>query len=306
MTQSRSTLVDSENPGFYHLFNRCVRRAWLCGLDPLTERSYEHRRAWVEERITSLSRIFAVEVFSYVVMSNHYHIVVRLDPKAPQGWSDETVARRWVSLSTAKGEPHTDERIRLLLGDQSRLKECRDRLGSLSWYMRYINEPVARRANREDECTGRFWEGRFVSIALLDDDAVISGMVYVDLNPVRAGISKDPIDSEFTSVRKRARANSKCKSLGALVSGLVGAHFELPITINRYLELVKWTAQRTTQDPSCSTTDDWCIAVNAHARRNRRAFGSRENLYALAHRLGQQWVKGCGQAVRRSLLWQAQ
>ena len=310
MTYARSTLVDSENPGFYHLVSRCVRRAWLCGLDPITSRSYEHRRTWIEERITHLSKIFAVEVFGYAVMSNHYHIVVRLDPNAPQNWSDEDVARRWISISPAKNQSQIDDRVQLMLRDQTRLKECRDRLGSLSWYMRYIKEPIARRANREDNCTGRFWEGRYGSTALLDEDAALSGMVYVDLNPVRAGISIDPVDSRFTSVRKRRVCESKSEYLGPVVSGLTKDRFEFPIQVTRYLKLVEWTARhvhpKSPQQLGCPKTSDWMSAVDSHTRNGRRAIGSIAKLYALAERLGQRWVKGCGQASRaidRPMLW---
>ena len=296
MTYARSSLVDAENPGFYHLVSRCVRRAWLCGFDKTTSRSFEHRREWIEKRIMFLSQIFAVEVFSYSVMSNHYHIVIRLDPKAPQDWSDETVASRWIALRPSKEAIQTQNRIKSLLLDEARLSECRIRLGSLSWYMRYINERMARLANREDGCTGRFWEGRFGSIALLDEPAVMSGMVYVDLNPVRAGINI------FTSVRKRVSAGGRQSTLKAVASGLTQNGCEIAIGEPQYLKLVQATARYvhpdSTQELECPETNGWLSAVGAHARKDRRAFGSLAKLYDLAHRLGQQWVRGCGQTCR--------
>jgi hypothetical protein len=69
--------------------------------------------------------------------------------------------------------------------------------------MRGVNETIARMANKEEGCSGRFWEGRFKSQALLDDAAVLSCMTYVDLNPVRAGMEKDLFESDFTSVQQR-------------------------------------------------------------------------------------------------------
>ena len=69
--------------------------------------------------------------------------------------------------------------------------------------MQYLNQDIARRANREDQCTGRFWEGRFKSQRLIDEGAVIACMAYVELNPVRAGIAVRPELSEFTSIYDR-------------------------------------------------------------------------------------------------------
>src|SRR5688572_24327545 len=109
--------------------------------------------------------------------------------------------------------------------------------------MRCLNEPIARRANREDCCTGRFWEGRYRCQALLDEAAVVSCMVYVDLNPIRAGIAEDLPSSVNTSIARRLKANIPP---GALLRPIAGPEIGRGLSIDalQYIELVEWTGRR--------------------------------------------------------------
>ena len=187
MTYARSILVPSGSPGTYHCVSRCVRRAWLCGDDRESGRTYEHRRQWVEDRIAELADIFAVAIWGYAVMSNHLHVVVEVIPQAAENWPAEEVAARWLKLYSRQDQD-TARRAETLSGNEDRIEVLRDRLCDLSWFMRCLAEPIARRANREDGCKGHFWEARFKCQTLLDETAVLSAMTYVDLNPVRAKI----------------------------------------------------------------------------------------------------------------------
>ena len=140
----RYKLVDPEHPCAYHLASRCVRRAWLCGLDKRTGRDYSHRKRWLIERLLLLARCFAVEIYAYAVMSNHFHIVVHYDPKAYLAWSDEEVARRWVEAFPPKAQGANDaektQARSLLLGDPIRLARARLTLGSLSAFMKHLRK----------------------------------------------------------------------------------------------------------------------------------------------------------------------
>jgi REP element-mobilizing transposase RayT len=181
----------------------------LCGIDKLTGKSYEHRRTWVEKRLLFLSTVFAIDVCAYAVMSNHTHVVLHVNQEAAEKWSDTDVAIRWHKLhhGTLLTQTFTEDVDSLTEAQLNAVKVTlnlyRQRLRDISWFMRELNEPIARRANKEDECTGHFWEGRFKSQALLDEHALAACMVYVDLNPIRANIAKTPETSDHTSIKLR-------------------------------------------------------------------------------------------------------
>ncbi len=214
MTQPRSKVIDLDYTPYYHCISRCVRRAFLCGQDHYSGQSFEHRRQWILDLLAQLTEVFCIDICAYALMSNHYHLVLRVDRKRCLQLSDFEVARRW--LVFYKGCTLTKRFLEggsLLDADKKTLKQLiekwRHRLYNLSWFMKILNERIARRANQEDQCKGKFWECRFKSQALLDETALLSCMAYVDLNPIRAGISQCLEESEFTSIQARLHACSK-------------------------------------------------------------------------------------------------
>ena len=221
MPRPRKELVRPAQTRYYHCISRCVRRAFLCGHDRFTGQSYEHRREWIVERMRLLSTVFAIDVYAYAVMSDHYHLVVHIGDASEL--DTNTVIARWLQLYQG---PLLARRYRG--GDTLSAAEYetvidmatvwRRRLGDLSWFMKCLNEPIARQANLEDQCTGHFWEARFKSQALINDEALVACMAYVDLNPIRAGIARTPETSDFTSVQERAHlcANRADKKPGEL------------------------------------------------------------------------------------------
>jgi len=211
----RRDLIDATEVGVYHCVQRAVRRAWLCGQDPVTGKNFDHRKVWIQDRLAFLAGQFSIDICAMAIMSNHIHLVVRNRPDIAGQWSDAEVARRWWNLfpgrktdddKPADPEPHE---LEMLMADSEQLQERRQRLSSISWLMRCLAEPIARRANREDRCSGRFWEGRFKCQRLLDESAVLACSVYVDLNPIRAGIAETPESSSFTSAFERIQARAE-------------------------------------------------------------------------------------------------
>jgi REP element-mobilizing transposase RayT len=211
----RSKYVQEGQEGVYHCFSRCVRRAFLCGFDALTCRDFSHRKALLVNRLRQIATIFAIEVCAYAVMENHYHSILRTRPDIAACWSDREVAIRWLTLfprhrgiGGAAMSP-AEEHICALVDCPERIAELRQRLSSLSWFMGRLNEFVARAANKEDRVKGRFWESRFKCQALLDEAAMVACMVYVDLNPIRAGLAATPEESNFSSIQERIRTWQK-------------------------------------------------------------------------------------------------
>ena len=228
MAMPRSKYVREGQEGVYHCFSRCVRRAFLCGFDPLTRRDFSHRKAWILSRLKHLSAIFAIEVCAYAILHNHYHLILRIRPDLAAGWSDREVATRWLRLfpknhpSGNTPSPPTEDDIAALVQWPERIAVLRKRLSSLSWFMGRLNEYIARAANKEDDVKGRFWESRFKCQALLDAAAIASCMVYVDLNLIRVGLAATPEESDFTSIQERIRSWQKDSILPPSVSGNSG------------------------------------------------------------------------------------
>jgi REP element-mobilizing transposase RayT len=318
MTYPRLQIVDPATPGFFHCVSRCVRRAFLCGQDAYSGRSYEHRKAWVEERLLELAECFAVGLYAYAVMSNHVHVVLHVDPQAARQWSDDEIAERWVRLFPVRveGEINADacrEKVQRILGDAEHLAELRCRLGSVSWFMRCLNEPIARQANREDGCTGRFWEGRFKCQALLDEQAVLACMAYVDLNPVRAEVAADLATSMHTSIQHRLReveyqdgARAQEKGLHAIAG--IRSEAALSLRVLDYVALVDWSGRVVREGKRGAIATDappalaklglrelqWQSQMLGIESRYWRAVGTVESLVAKARALGQRWLKGGG------------
>ncbi len=272
MPRPRQAQVCRADTPYYHCVSRCVRRAYLCGQDQVTGQCYEHRRSWIQDRLRVLSSLFTIDLCAYAVMSNHYHVVVKLG--SSEQLSDTEVMARWLTLF--KG-PLLVQRLAaghaLSLAQRKTVEDIiavwRSRLQDLSWFMKCLNEPIARQANQEDGCTGHFWEARFKSQALKSEQALLSCMAYVDLNPIRAGMAKTPETSDYTSLQERVLSSVNPVLCQAIIEtqGLQKTpalplkpllHFQettsppespgIPFHWNDYLELVDWTGRQVRAD----------------------------------------------------------
>ncbi|MGB3725766.1 MAG: transposase [Glaciecola sp.] len=255
MTYPRYQQIQVEQTPYYHLVSRCVRRSFLCGFDKVTGQSYEHRKDWVEKRLIYLTKVFSIGVMAYAVMSNHTHLVVYIDKQKCDELTDIDVIQKWHMVSKGNEQSREFARTGLYPKDESErihlndyIYIIKDRLSDVSWFMKLLNEYIARRANKEDECTGHFWEGRFKSQPLLDSAAVLSCMAYVDLNPLRAGITTEPFVAPFTSLNRRLLAEQNNMQPRFLIPFAhrttkdTGIHLKLSFT--DYTKLINDTANR--------------------------------------------------------------
>lgn len=312
MTVARSQQINLEATTYYHCMAKCVRRGFLLGQDSKSKKNYMHRKKWIIEQLKKLSSVFAMRVCAYAIMSNHYHVVLKVEDKVALSWSNNEVVERWSQLypKSARESAHQPDKI----------MQWRMRLMDISWFMKCLNEHIATRANKEDKVDGRFWNGRFKSQALLDEGAVLCAMVYVDLNPIRQGLATTPEDSEFTSIFDRIKAAvkhiSKNPSLTVDKNDFQQPQHLLPLSTHAndasldispkdYIELVDYSGRMICEDKPCAIpahlapileglkvkTHQWKKTIKMLIGRFYYAIGSPDklNLFSKSH---QRTIKG--------------
>jgi len=254
MTIPRSQQICLETTRYYNCTSRCVRRGFLCGYDKFTNTNYEHRRQWLERRIQQVASVYCIQTCSYAIMSNHYHVTVFVNKEQALKLTKHQVIDRWKQIHHL--EPLMQKAYRkesLSKAEQRVVNETiqiwRSRLYAINWFMSEINLFIARKSNREDKCTGHFWEGRYGSQMVFDDKGLLASMVYIDLNPIRSKVAETPEDSSHTSIKtrlilKKRGANNPLflQSFNDEVSNHEQPH--IPFSFTDYLELVDWTGRQ--------------------------------------------------------------
>lgn len=317
MTTARSSQICLSSTPWYHCTTRCVRRAFLFGRDAVTKRNFNHRKQWIEDRLLKLSEVFCIDIGAYAVMSNHYHVVLKIDIDRAEKLSDHDVIHRWSQIYTipdiAKKQldgHHLSEQEQKLI--KPYLHKWRSELSNISRFMAEVNQNIARRANREDGCTGRFWEARFHSQAILDEAALLRTLIYVDLNPVRARVSNTPRTTKHTSAYRRLHTDTPAlipfsasvtqqkavKSQTALQQDIATP---LPISESDYMALLDWTAKcvtagsNTTQAPQCFhaigySERQWIRTQRTRIHWHQKALGSITAIKAYCLNRERHWI----------------
>ena len=339
----RREIIREGIPGIFHCWSRCCRRAYLLGKDPLTGKNHNHRRQWVIQRLELLAANFVIDTCFLAVLANHLHLVLRTTPRLVTRMGTWEVARRWLRVFPGRRvldghwiEP-TEEQVKQLAEDKEKIKKIRKRLASVSWFMAALSEYIARRSNIEDDCTGRFWEGRFASKEITDESALLVCGMYVDLNPIRAGEVRTPEAASHTSASLRIRARGAAQGgkkspepaadawlapltlakdqLGDLpsASGLRASDKGLlPMSLDEYLKLLDWCGRQVRGDKVGTIPEDLAPIVERlgivaeelvdtireFPQRFRRLAGTVEQFRQRAAQAGRRWLQGVRSAAR--------
>lgn len=210
MTIARRRLTDLEQPAWAHCILRAVRQAQVVSPETIS-----YRLPWIIGRLRHLCTYTTCDVAAYAVLENSVHLVLRCDPPAAEALNDIEVVRRWAQVfpglrscppqdwSDQHGPDDLSTRTEEVLRERQARSTQRQQLGSIASFMRAFAESLGRRVNRDDDCRGHFWDGRYKSIFLLDPSAVLAAMTYLDLYAWRRQLAAEPTACVQTSLGLR-------------------------------------------------------------------------------------------------------
>jgi hypothetical protein len=263
---ARRDVIDESVVGTYHIWSRVMLREFLLGRDPKTGRDHSHRKEKLQQRLEALLSVFSIECLDRSTLDNHFHQILRNRPDVVAQWSDREVAQRWLRLKRSQLKllgVAKEKLVNALVADTTRMAEVRRRLSSISWFMAYFREPLARVFNMEMNTTGSsFWAGRFGCSRLEDETSLLACSVYVNMNQIRAGMAASVEGSVETSVHDRLQDRRSGDPLRPRSGWLSAVHVDgdgysgvaagrrasdkgyLEMTFDEYLELLERVIQR--------------------------------------------------------------
>lgn len=200
----RRNEIDLTQTRVYHVVSRCVRAIHLLG----GKEQDDSRKELCMQCLQLLTEATAVEVAGFSLMNNHLHLLLRVDVQRAESWSDKEVAAGWLKLHPIRNgyfQPveATDYQIGELVEKDEWVNTTRQKLYSISQFMKELKQRVAQAANRADRVTGAFWEGRYKVTPVHDEKQLLATMAYIDLNPFAANACKKPEEGRYTSLQGR-------------------------------------------------------------------------------------------------------
>lgn len=204
MTTARRDIVNYEDTRWYHCISRIAR-----GLAVLDK--YGHSlKLRIEDELRRLSKIFAIRVGGHAIMGTHFHLLLRVEVEEAMAWNSVEVVSRWALLCPPKDKkrrPLNDDELQFWIEENAKdcdfVEERRNRLMDLGWFHRFLKQPLSAHVNELEGCSGTLFQGRYKSIAVIGFQALLNVAIYIDLNPVAAGIVDLPENALHTSFRLR-------------------------------------------------------------------------------------------------------
>jgi len=218
--KARANLVDLSVTRLYHITSHCGRGA------SLKADGTDWRKEAIRCALERQHHLFGVDVITYSLMDNHFHLVVAIRPEEVAAWSPLEVARRWATLHPPRingrvMKPEATERvIESLAADPGWVEITRAKLSNLGQFMKDLKQPLAQQANREEGARGSFWDGRFGSEPITSEEQLLAVLAYVDLNPFAAGACRFPEEGRHTGLYERLQS---CRRVLDEVAGEVEA-----------------------------------------------------------------------------------
>jgi hypothetical protein len=204
MTTARRNTVNYDDTRWYHCISRIAR-----GLNIL-EKYEQGLKCRIESELRRLSKLFAIRVGGYAIMGTHFHLLLYVNVELAKNWSPVEVVNRWALLCPPKNKKRErlrGEELQFWIDDKAKdrayVEELRKRLTDLGWFHRFLKQPLSVFVNKLENCSGTLFQGRFKSVAVIGFQALLNVAIYIDLNPVAAGIVDVPEAAEYTSFRSR-------------------------------------------------------------------------------------------------------
>ena len=247
---ARAEVFDPGEVAILHVCARVVRRCFLLGIDPVTGINHDHRKVWIEDQLKLLAANFGIDLLGMAILSNHFHLILRSRPDVVETWDNSEVARRWLILcpkrkkNNRSAEEPNEFELNSIRNDATKLATIRKRLSDVSWWMRLLCQNIGTRANQEDKQVGKFFQGRFRAVRILDEETLLACAAYVDLNPIRAAMAETIELSDYTSAQRRVQALQQLASASRSPAKKVDSYLA-PLTIDEKNDPVGMCANQT-------------------------------------------------------------
>ena len=211
MAKPRAFIHPDSQSGVFHVISRIVDRRMVLG---------EAEKEAFVGMMRAFEALHQVQVLTFCIMSNHFHILVRV-PERPAGFAPDTATVQQLWAAAVGKEWHAtvsgQHDIYRGNGSEAAIEAWREaivaRMFSLSEFMKALKQRFTQWYNRRAGRRGTLWESRYTSVIVEDAERALRTMAtYIDLNPVRAGMVSDPADYRWCGYAEAMTGNAKARA----------------------------------------------------------------------------------------------